>query len=128
MDGIPVCVLRQQYPNHYQCHAVLLGTDVVELHQLLGKSTAYKDSMIVVSHMQTLWQLQEDTNTRNKSMNLVLSQCISESVRRALMSYSHPHEWRACKARWEKSQSCREHWETARQDLILRKISDSIRS
>ena len=48
---------------------VLLGTDVIELHQLLGESTTYpqiKDSMIAATHMPTLWQLQEDTHTRNK--------------------------------------------------------------
>ena len=67
MDGIPECV--ETAVSKSLTMSVLLDTDVAELHQLHGESTAYpqiKDCMMVVNHMQTLWQLQEDANTRNK--------------------------------------------------------------
>ena len=68
-NGIPLCIeaaLSKSLPM-----PVLLGTDVAVLHQLPGESTAYPQIKycimhMVVTHMQTMWKLQENTNTRSK--------------------------------------------------------------
>ena len=104
--------------------------------QLLGESTAYpqiKDCMIVVTHTQALQQLQEDTNTRSKERE-------SETMPHTLVKVSEesksiggefddelfsPSKVKACKSRWEKRQSRREHWEAARQDSVLETVTVS---
>ena len=76
-DGIPLCAeaaISKSLPM-----PVLLGTDVAVLHQFLGESTTYPQIKycmmhMVVTHMQTMWQLQENTNTRSKKHECGLSQ------------------------------------------------------
>ena len=55
VDGTPVCV--KAAVSKLLPMPVLSGTDVAELHLLLGESTAYphiKDCMMVVTCMQTI--------------------------------------------------------------------------
>ena len=69
MDGLPLCVeaaVSESLPV-----PVLLGTDVAELHQLLGESlthTPVEDCMMVVTCTQALRQLQEDDATQSKEL------------------------------------------------------------
>ena len=74
MDGIAICVeaaVSKSLPV-----PVLLGIDLAELHQLLGKSTTYpqiKDCMMVVTCTQAMQQLQQDTILGVNSVNVELS-------------------------------------------------------
>ena len=134
VDGIPVCVeaaVSKSLPV-----PVLLGTDVAELCQLLGESIAHpqiKDCMMVVTRMQAMRQLQEDTNTRSKEHEcgtkphtLVKVSEESENIGGEfddeLFSLS---QVKACKTRREKRQSRREHWEAARQQSVLESVTVS---
>ena len=68
VDGLPLCVeaaVSKSLPV-----PVLLGTDVAELHQLLGKSlthTPVEDCMMVVTRTQVMWQLQENAAIRSRA-------------------------------------------------------------
>ena len=69
VDGLPLCVeaaVSKSLPV-----PVLLGTDVAELHQLLGESlthTPVEDYMMVVTRTQAMRQLQEDAAIRSKEL------------------------------------------------------------
>ena len=74
VDGVPVCVeaaVFQSLPVQ-----VLLGTDVPELHQLLGDSIMSRqveNSMMVVTRTQAMRQLQEDTRVLTASLIMLLT-------------------------------------------------------
>ena len=74
VDGLPLCVeaaVSKSLPV-----PVLLGTDVAELHQLLGESlthTPVEDCMMMVTRTQVMRQLQEDATTHSKELKMELS-------------------------------------------------------
>ena len=127
VDGVPVCVeaaVSQSLPVQ-----VLLGTDVPELHQLLGDSIMSRqveNSMMVVTRTQAMRQLQEDTITRSKERESGAKPhgiievpeeltCIGSEFDNEMFSTSRE---KTHKTRRQKRESHKQHYEASNQDSV----------
>ena len=128
VEGLPVCVeaaVSKTLPV-----PVLLGTDVAELHQLLGESIAYpqgENSMMVVTRTQAMRQLQEDVATRIKELECGAEPHVLVKVPEEPMNikgefddeiFSTSRE-KTHKTKWEKRELQRQHWETKNRNPYL---------
>ena len=115
---------KQQCQSHLPV-PVLLGTDVAELHQLLGESlthTPVEDCMMVVTRTQAMRQLQEDAAIRSKELKSGVQPHVivdipeeSESVGGEFADeIFSPSRLKTHKTRREKRNSCRQHWAVTR--------------
>ena len=106
---------------------VLLGINVAELHQLLGKSltdTPVEDCMMVVTHTQAMQQLQEDVATHSKELKSGAQVHVIVDVPKESVSVDgefdyaiiSPSRLKTHKTRKEKRNSHRQHWEVTRQN------------
>ena len=109
---------------------VLLGTNVAELHQLLGESlthTPVEDRMMVITRTQAMRQLQEDVATHSKGLKSGTQPHVIVDVPEESVSVGgelddaifSPSRVKTHKTRREKRNSHRQHWEVARQNLTL---------
>ena len=127
VDGVPVCVeaaVSKSLPVQ-----VLLGTDVPELHQLLGDSIMSRqveNSMMVVTHTQAMRQVQEDATTRSKECESGANPhrlvkvpeeltCIGREFDDEIFSTSQE---KAHKTKRQKRELRKQHYEASKQDSI----------
>ena len=123
VDGLPLCVeaaVSKSLPV-----PVLLGTNVVELHQLLGESlthTPVEDCIMVVTRTQAMRKLQEDVATNSKELKSgaqphiivdVPEECVSVGGEFDDAVFS-PSKVKTHKTRRKKRNSHRQHWEVTR--------------
>ena len=108
---------------------VLLGTDVPELHQLLGDSIMSRqveNSMMVVTRTQAMRRLQEDTTTRSKECESGAKPhgiievpeeltCIGSEFDNEMFSTSRE---KTHKTRRQKRESRKQHYEASSQDSV----------
>ena len=128
VDGLPLCVeaaVSKSLPA-----PVLLGSDVAELHQLLGESLTHipvEDCMMVVTCTQAMRQSQEDAATRSKELKSGAQPHIIVDVPEKSASVGgefddeifSPSRLKTHKTRREKRNSRRQHWEVTRQNSPL---------
>ena len=123
VDGLPLCV--EAAVSKSLTVPVLLGTDVAELHQLLGESlthTPVEDCMMVVTHTQAMRQLQEDAAIRSKELKSGAQPHVivdipeeSESVGGEFVDeIFSSSRLKTHKTRREKRNSRRQHWAVTR--------------